>query len=119
MFPHGGPGVGLLFLRLAAAIVISNELSRRSGSAVFHWIPVVLIVLAASLALGFMTPIASTLAFIFQIAGLISHSRNSDAAFVIASALAFLALVLLGPGGYSVDGYLFGRRVLVRPDELE
>jgi uncharacterized membrane protein YphA (DoxX/SURF4 family) len=119
MFPHGGPGVGLLLLRLATAIVVINEPSTRFGTTIFYWICVTGMVLAACLVVGFMTPVTSTVGFIFQIADLVNPNMNVDAAQVVAFALAFLALVLLGPGAYSVDGYLFGRRVLVRPDDLE
>ncbi len=119
MFPHGGPGVGLLFLRLAVAIVVINELSTRFGTTVIHWIFVAAMVLVVCIIVGFMTPITSTAGFIFQITHLISPDRNSDAVLAMAFALTFLALALLGPGAYSVDGYFFGRRVLVHPDELE
>jgi uncharacterized membrane protein YphA (DoxX/SURF4 family) len=119
MFPHGGPGVGLLLLRLATAILVINELVTRFETMVFHWIFVAVMILAACLVVGFMTPITSTVGLILQIAYLLSPNRNGEAALAIAFALAFLALILLGPGAYSADGYLFGRRVLVRPDENE
>jgi len=119
MFPHGGPGVGLLFLRLATVIILINELLTRVGAAVFHWTLFAVLILAACLIVGFITPVASTVGLIFPIADLVSPGRDCDAAHGVAFAFAFLALILLGPGAYSIDGYLFGRRVLIRPDELE
>ena len=115
MFPRGGPGVGLVFLRLATATVVINELSTRFGATVFHWIFVAVMVVAACLVAGIITPVTSIVGFIFQIAGLISPNRNGDAASVMAFALIFLALALLGPGAYSIDARRFGRREIVIP----
>jgi hypothetical protein len=121
MFPHGGPGVGLLFLRLATVIILINELLTRVGVAVFHWTLLAVLILAVCLIVGFITPVASTVGLIFPIADLVSPGRDYHAAHGVAFAFAFafLALILLGPGAYSIDGHLFGRRVLIRPDELD
>ena len=54
---------------------------------------------------GFMTPFAGTLAFFLAAFG---------SAFVAAFVAA--AIVLLGPGAYSIDARIFGRREIVIAD---
>lgn len=60
---------------------------------------------AALLLAGFMTPLASAVAVAISLLGVMPSMT-----YVFAIAL---AIVLLGPGAFSVDARLFGRRVIV------
>jgi len=125
-FPGGRPGIGLLLLRVAVggiaialAIVYVSGLSERHLMA---WIgAVTLLVAGAGLVIGFVTPLASLLV-LFCLAGM-TLSWLPDAPpnllggqmmtlLLVASAI---GIALLGPGAFSLDGYLFGRREIVIP----
>jgi hypothetical protein len=84
-------------------------------------IGLVLAASGASLLAGFLTPLAAVL--VGSCAGglgLSSLPTPSPHLFVDSLTIAFvvivaLAIVLLGPGAYSLDSYLFGRREIVIP----
>jgi uncharacterized membrane protein YphA (DoxX/SURF4 family) len=106
--------VALLILRisLAAAIVDTGCYGRNSSFA-----PVILLVSAVQsvlLGLGFLTPIASMAACVFELASLFT-AGHSDEHFIVLSCLNAVAITFLGPGAYSCDARLFGRREIVLP----
>jgi uncharacterized membrane protein YphA (DoxX/SURF4 family) len=112
MFPEGGPGVALLLLRIsvAAMLLIGNSSARAVLAS--HWAIACLVLVAISLCFGFLTPIFSVLVCVFDVAGIFIAGRfDSPAAFL--PILNPLALSLLGPGAYSLDARIFGRRVLI------
>lgn len=108
MFPEGGPGAGLLLLRLAVA---SSLLLYPSGGTVTQ---VLLILTALGLCVGVVTPV---LAAAYGLLHLHSLLTLSDAFLPQAgiSLLTAIALALLGPGAHSLDARLFGRRVVTLP----
>jgi len=105
--------LGLLILRLTVAATIQfltffffSELVR---STFRGWlISVVSIVFSATMISGFLTPVISTLIFIGGVLFLILSPTNSF--FVIYLIILSFVIVLLGPGAYSIDARLFGRR---------
>ena len=114
MFPQGGPGVALLLLRLSVvAFVIIIALSHTGP---FHRLAMAAAVLiSTSLLIGFLTPFLSAVAVALVIGHMIINPQASSVIGVIAIANS-IALGLLGPGAYSLDSKLFGRRVtVVRP----
>ena len=101
-----------------AVFIISHDESRTSA---------ILIVGALSFAIGlaliagFLTPLAGTLGTLTGIAGAFfllpvgALSRTLVQPVAILTGVISLALSLLGPGAFSVDSRLFGRREIVIP----
>jgi hypothetical protein len=115
MFPQGGPGVGLLFLRLAVAAMLAFNVTHRfEFSPSLRWTVVSLIALTSfSLCIGFLTPVLSVAACAVAVANLIL-GQPINLVYVL-RILTSAALIFLGPGAYSIDARLFGRRVTVLP----
>lgn len=114
MFPPGGPGVGLLLLRVSVAATFLLNRVNRAGE-LTHPLFAVALLIAVALAVGFLTPYLSFIVCLYGLANLVlGNSRPEDLIFVLYALNAF-ALALLGPGAYSVDARLFGRRVVVVP----
>ena len=117
MFPQGGPGIGLLLLRIAAAGMFALNLTHRFNfsSNVVHWLVVSLIgLITLGLFLGFLTIILSVIACAAAIANLLLADQPIDVVYIL-RILTSAALFFLGPGAYSVDARLFGLQVTVVP----
>ena len=73
------------------------------------------IVFSASMISGFLTPVIGSLIFVSGILFIIVSQR--DASFFFVTHLTILSFVttLLGPGAYSIDARLFGRREIILP----
>ena len=113
VFPTGGPGIALLFLRISVAAMLLIDASR-NGAALAALLVLGLVALTGALCLGFLTPIAAALCCAVELISLFGIG-GSDARVVTLSALNAAALALIGPGAYSVDARLFGRRVVHLP----
>ena len=113
MFPTGLPGLALLLLRASVALaVLMDDYAHRLDLS--GWIQATAILIAVALSAGYLTPIAAVIGLVFQ--GLIwSDLGVASTAWAAIVSLDAIALALLGPGAYSVDSYLFGRRVVVIP----
>ena len=110
MFPGGWPGAGLLVLRLAAAIPLLLE-----GCSGFWGAPhdgfyarFVAIGVGSLLLAGLWTPVAGALQTIIEV--WIFFSRGDGANLHLLLAALGVSLVMLGPGAWSVDARLFGRK---------
>jgi hypothetical protein len=77
-----------------------------------EWAFAGLALLAAFLVLGVFTPILCILCCCLEIAALISL-RGALALHLVFAIVDTAALGLLGPGGYSLDARMFGRRRVV------
>lgn len=118
MFPGGAAGGALVILRLAVAGTVL--LATRPLEALIP--PAASVALTAAIALtlcaGAFTPLASTLALLVQVSVLARSSRFGSVDAIIHGCMT-LSLLFVGPGAYSVDARLFGRRlVLPNSDEL-
>jgi len=111
MFPGGWPGAGLLVLRLAAAIplIISGGVAvRDSPQSVPHAIHFATIGVGILLLAGLWTPIAGALQAIIEV--WIFLSRGDSTSLNLLLAALGVSLVMLGPGAWSADARLFGRK---------
>jgi putative oxidoreductase len=115
-FPEGWPGTGLLFLRAAAAIPavqhgITGLLTAPSPA---H---LVLQLLAAGttapLLVGLWTPVAGVLLALTEI--FLAFSHSDDPWIHILLGVLGAALAMLGPGAWSMDARLFGRKRIQIP----
>ncbi|CAM0118991.1 hypothetical protein K7565_11565 [Stenotrophomonas maltophilia] len=98
MFPDRGPGIGLLWFRLCVTAALCAPDAQGSG-----WSALCLLA-AAMLALGMLTPLAALTAAV----GLFAQQAPWPLVALPP------ALLLVGPGAYSLDACLFGRRLLGR-----
>jgi hypothetical protein len=117
MFPQGGPGIGLLLLRIAATGMFALNLTHRFDftSTALHWFIISLIgLISLGLLLGFLTPILTLTACVAAVANLLLTNQPVEVVYV-PTILMSAALFFLGPGAYSVDARLFGLRVTVVP----
>ena len=118
MFPQGGPGFALLLLRIAVAATFLMNLTNRYGipPSLFEFAILPLICLISlSLVMGFLTPFLSLV--VCAVAGA-NLMLGFDPIHLVRLFVA-AALALLGPGAYSIDSKLFGRRVTVVPPRSE
>lgn len=74
---------------------------------------IVSIVFSATVISGFLTPVVSALIFIGGIFFLILSPREIDFSLVVYQIILSFVLLLLGPGAYSIDAKLFGRRQII------
>jgi putative oxidoreductase len=113
MFPEGLPGIALVLLRVSVALTVLHHVYLRQ-EVLPAWFLATLLLLAAMLVVGFLTPIVALLAMAVQLIGPAGLTLP-NVVVVTASTLNALALALLGPGAYSLDALRFGRRVVDLP----
>jgi len=109
MFPAGAAGLGLVILRLCAAAMLVHSVVLIAAPALSWWESAALLVLLGALCIGVFTPAACIASVLVQVLLLIWMFPRGLFETVFSVALT-LSLLLLGPGAFSVDGRLFGRR---------
>jgi uncharacterized membrane protein YphA (DoxX/SURF4 family) len=122
-FPDGCPGIGLLLLRCSLVTELVGQILQRlfaSGPepAIIHITDMLALLVGASLLLGVLTPLAALAGGIFMLVALPlpASASNFYRDCEIVQVLAFAAsIALVGPGAYSIDGRLFGRREIIVP----
>src|SRR5689334_15260188 len=107
MFPAGTAGSGLLVLRLCAAGMLVRDTMPQTTAVPSSWGAAVVLLVAAVLAAGALTPVGCIASGLVQI---VTVSSGTDQHLVdLALSLGVtLALFLVGPGAFSVDGHVYG-----------
>jgi hypothetical protein len=110
-FPAGVPGIALLLFRSSVAATILLT-AIRSCDPPAAGLVIVAILACVLLCLGVLTPIVAALGCAFQFLSLLP-AGHPDSSFLILAGLNAALAVMLGPGAYSCDARLFGRRLVV------
>jgi len=110
LFPAGFIGGGLLLLRLSTAG--SLLLLTGLNSDVANWLQFLAILTAVGLCAGLQTRVLAALSLVAPLLALAPAPVPLTAVHVIDA----VALALTGPGAWSVDAVLFGRRKVILPD---
>ena len=114
-FPGKSTGAGLLLLRLSAAgSLIAVQFSSPDP-------PSWRLCLAALIAFGLGIGLRTRLLCGLSVLGLVAHVAMNPAASTLA-VLSFVdtaALALVGPGAFSLDARLFGRRTVILPNDRD
>ncbi len=110
MFPGGWPGAGLLVLRLAATIPLLIESCSDSWEAPHYGLCArsIAIVVGSLLLAGLWTPVAGALQAMIEV-WILCARGGGPSIYVLLAALG-VSLIMLGPGAWSVDARLFGRK---------
>ena len=110
-FAHGLPGLGLLLMRLVAGVALVSEAAMSivggasAGAAITR---VLAAILGMLLIVGLWTPIAGVFVALLALRQAFAQPANPWSCILLGTI--GIALVLLGPGGWSVDARLFGWR---------
>ena len=120
-FADGWPGAGLLLLRLltGAALVYFGISSVREGPPPLTVVlQVIGMATAVLLVVGMFTPVAGVLAATAKVWLATSRfsSHSGDPWLALAQAILAAALAMIGPGAWSIDARLYGRKQLVPPE---
>ena len=112
MFPTGAAGVALILLRVSVAATLLTEAVPQGNPAAHIWESAGLSLLAVSICLGLFTPVSSIACCLVELAMLLDMT---DLVFIplFSSILVAASLGLLGPGAYSLDARMFGRRLVI------
>jgi uncharacterized membrane protein YphA (DoxX/SURF4 family) len=128
MFPTGSPGAGLLVLRLvlAMSLVVHGAACIGGDSSLgTSAVAVTAALTAALLLIGLVTPFAGVVAAVLGIGTamgwLPAPTPNAFEVWLTAVLVVSVAaaIALLGPGAFSLDAALFGRREIAIPPTLE
>jgi hypothetical protein len=117
MFPTGTAGVALLILRLSSAVtLLAYGVQHPFSDASFTFLALVLP--GGALCLGVLTPYTSTVSCLIELAILVRSGVRSEFPIII-SIVNTAALGMLGPGAYSLDARVFGRKIISFPRDRE
>jgi hypothetical protein len=116
MFPGAAAGFALIILRACAGGSLLVGAFTHGHLVVPSWTVIGVGAILLLTGAGALTPIACGVGILIE-AFYLPHSVGLDLWQTALAIMIFLALALLGPGAFSVDARLFGRRLIVpHPD---
>ena len=120
-FAGGWPGVGLLLLRLltgAALIYLGIASLREAPPLPTAILQIIGIGAGILLLVGLWTPVAGSLAAIVKVSIAFSQhfSHSGDPWIPLVQAVLSVVLAMVGPGAWSIDARLFGRKRIDIPE---
>jgi uncharacterized membrane protein YphA (DoxX/SURF4 family) len=110
-FPNGWPGYGLLLLRVtcgAAALALAGEEVADWSFDAVAWLHLLGGLTAALVLAGLWTPLAASCLALLSIA--LAFADDPLATTPLIVAMDAMSLVMLGPGAWSIDSRLYGRK---------
>lgn len=114
MFPTGAAGAALFMLRVSVSASFLVD-GTEGWALVNSWWTLLLFLLPAMLVIvGFLTPYASAISCLMQ-SGVVIVAGGHNKVHLLLAILNSAVLVFLGPGAYSIDAQIFGRRLLTVP----
>jgi len=114
MFPTGAAGCALLILRISVSISFLVDATARWANMTAWWSILLFVLPALLIVLGLLTPYACAVE-VLLLAGVAIQFAGQDRFHLFLTAVNIVVLALLGPGAYSVDARIFGRRLLTIP----
>ena len=111
-FPGGAAGIALVLFRISAALWIVEASGLRLDG---FWPNALPLVAAGGLAAGFATRVVSAIGAVAPLIVAAATGRYpaiGEIGFVLVAA----GVTLIGPGAYSIDAALFGRRTVHLPN---
>ena len=119
MFPTGLPGAALFLLRVSIiGMLFDSTVQSSTTENVSLWKTLALALTSLLLFGGAFTPIASVFSIILDAICWPIWDGLRSFEFSLQT-LVMMALFLLGPGAYSIDSKMFGRRVILPPEQGE
>ena len=135
-FPAGGPGAGLLLLRLTLGVYLIAQGARilvpflgiGAPPTIFAALTALVMLVGGALgAVGILTPITQSTSVAAGVVTLIDAlwpslavlGLNLPWSLALTTTVMAVSLVFLGPGAYSIDASFFGRREISIPPPLK
>jgi hypothetical protein len=115
MFPAGAAGWGLFLLRVCAAGMLVRNSIIDATAPIPTWQIAGVIILVIAFCVGAFTPVTCCVSAVMQIL-LVLHAHESNPYHIAFTFCVTAVLFLLGPGAFSLDSRLFGRRLIVHSD---
>lgn len=107
-FPGSLPGIGLLILRVCAGLSLFDHAGLGEVASYAGVVTICAVLVGGCLTLGYCTPIASALQGASQVWAIAFASRFDSCHLVLAAVGA--SVTMLGPGAWSIDARLYGRK---------
>jgi len=118
IFPNGWPGAGLLVLRIASgAYLLTNGITTIavSGASSLGSLAFASTIPGGLLLIGLWTPVVGILTALLEALMILKTIEEPKEGILLICVCA--AIAMLGPGCWSIDSVLFGRRKLDVNDE--
>jgi|SRR5215469_4798779 len=115
MFPAGAAGSGLVLLRVCAAGMLVRNGTTHSTASIATWEISGICIVAGAFCLGAFTPVTCGASVVLQVL-LVLGAHQPDPFQFAFSFCVTATLFLVGPGAFSLDARLFGRRLIVHSD---